>query len=386
LVTDQLAWEIFGAAALEKLLFLRDPGDEKPRARAGRAGQRALSLIVLFDRLFIHDFGKGTFRLPDLENEGIVEIIPADHPLIAAPPLATNWRKEVLGSRARPPKKLLQSLSVLQQFQPLVTNRLLTAPNEFVSVLARALRLSRRNLIDRFLDYAVAYIQGHATTIREHVFTEVLPKDLMNEITEELFDFSARGERLSPTNAILAMALVFAEEIAIIRELSTKHRVGVATEHYGKAFRSEPALRGSELDAICAANRFLILRAAFADGQPGLPRIDSIKHALSLRKKPYLKAMREQLKVFHGGLTAGDRIAILEARREIQRASRTLKRHATWENALTWLTYLSVPVGVAETLMGSPSIVGTSLSIIGAASTAAVQRVQKKHEWALFGT
>ena len=386
LVTDRLAWEIFGAAAAEELLFLGGPGEQRPQRRAGIAGQRALSLIVLFDRLLIHEFGKGAFRLPDLEKEGIVEIIPADHPSVEAPPLATTWRKGKLGSRGRPPRGLLRSLSLVQQFRPLVTNRLLTGSNEFVSVLARALGKSRRALIDTFLDYAIAYIQGHDAVVRDHVFNEILPKDFVNEITDELFDFTARGELLSPTNAILVMAIVFAEEIAVIGELSAKHEVGVATEHYGAAFRSEPAVNNRRLDAICAVNRFLTLRAAFAGGGACMPRIDGIKHALLLRRDPILKAMREQLRVLHGGLRAGDPNAISEATREIQRARRVLKRRATWDNVLTWVTYMSVPVGVAEILAGSPPIVGTAVSIIGASGTAVARRADKKNQWVLFGT
>ncbi len=117
-----------------------------------------------------------------------------------------------------------------------------------------------------------------------------------------------------------------------------------------------------------------------------MPRIDGIKHALLLRKDPHLKAIREELKVLHGGLTAGDKIAILEASREIQRSRRALKRRANWDRALAWLTYMSVPVGVAEALMGSPPIIGTSVSIIGAAGIATVRRIEKKNEWVLFGT
>jgi hypothetical protein len=75
LATDRLAWELFGAAAQEKLLFVRD-NEQEPRTRSGLAKQRALSLIVLFDRLSIPDPGLNSFRLPDLEKEGIVEIIP----------------------------------------------------------------------------------------------------------------------------------------------------------------------------------------------------------------------------------------------------------------------------------------------------------------------
>ena len=55
LVTDRLGWEIFGASAREKLLFVQNPNEQQPGARLGTAGQRGLSLLVLFDRLVIHD-------------------------------------------------------------------------------------------------------------------------------------------------------------------------------------------------------------------------------------------------------------------------------------------------------------------------------------------
>lgn len=72
LVTDKLAWELFGAAAREKLLFSR-PGTEAglPKRHAATQ-QRALSLLVLFDRLVVHDINDA-FRLPDLEKDGLIE-------------------------------------------------------------------------------------------------------------------------------------------------------------------------------------------------------------------------------------------------------------------------------------------------------------------------
>jgi hypothetical protein len=117
-----------------------------------------------------------------------------------------------------------------------------------------------------------------------------------------------------------------------------------------------------------------------------MPRIEGIKHALSLRKDPHLKAVREQLKLFHSSLSAGDRNAVAEARREIQKTRQKLERRSRWDRALRWLTYLSVPVGVAESLIWSVPIAGTSLSVIGAAGTAASRSIEKKNEWVLFGT
>jgi len=386
LVTDRLAWEIFGAAAREKLLFVQKPADQHPRTRSGTAGQRALSLLILFDHLIIHDFGPGTFRLPDLEKEGIVEIIPAHQFPDNVSALSTKWRKGRLGSRGRPPKQLLQSLSLVQQFRPLVVNRLLKGQGAFDSLIAEAIGVSRRQYINVFLDYALAYAQGDEATIRDHVLTKVLPNDVLHDLSEELFDFKARGELLSAPNAMLLIAIAFAEEIAVIQSLSTQLGLGVATDHYGERFRSEPALRGKQLDAVAAAHQFLILRAALADEGRFMPRIEGIKHALALRRDPHLKAVREQLKVFHSGLISGDRSAVREARHEIQQARQRLERRSGWDRALRCLAYISVPVGIAESLIWSVPIAGTALSVIGAAGAATVRRLETKNEWVLFGT
>jgi hypothetical protein len=384
LVTDSLAWEIFGAAARDRLLFVRAAGDEIRPSRRKLISHRALSLIVLFDRLVIHDFSRGILRLPDLEKEGIVEVVAAHETPQRPKALSTRWEQGRLGSRGRPPKELLRSLTLVEQVRPLVVNRILTARSDYDSFVADALHMSRRKYINLFLDYVIAYIQGNEESLQRHVFTEAFPEDLRREITEELFDFSAQGERLSPTNATLVAAILFAEEIATIQHLSTNLGLGVATEHYGEQFRPEPSLTNREMDAVVAANYFVILRAAMAENR-FMPRIDGLRHALSLRKDAHLKAIREQLTVFHAGLLAGDRNAVAEARREVEKARRKLKRRAGWDRPLTWLAYLSVPALVADVFVGTP-IGSLSLSAIHATGTLVSRRVEKENEWVLFGT
>jgi hypothetical protein len=384
LVTDSLAWEIFGAAARDRLLFVRAAGDEPRPSRRKLISQRALSLIILFDRLVIHDFSKGVLRLPDLEKEGIVEVVAAHETPQRPKALSTRWEKGHLGSRGRPPKELLRSLAVVEQFRPLVVNRILTVRSDYDSFVADALHMSRRKYLNLFLDYAIAYIQGNEESLQQHVFTEAFPEDLRREITEELFDFSAQGERLSPTNATLVAAILFAEEIATIQHLSTNLGLGVATEHYGEKFRVEPSLTSREIDAVVAANYFVILRAALAEDR-FMPRIEGLRQALSLRKDAHLKAIREQLTVFHAALLAGDRSVVAEAKREVESARRKLQRRAGWDRPLAWLAYLSVPAVVADVFLGTP-IASLSLSAIHATGTLVSRRLEKENEWVLFGT
>jgi hypothetical protein len=379
LVTDKLAWEIFGAAAREQLLFTNKPEEHSFRRRPGASAQRALSLLVLFDRLVIHDFGEGTLRIPDLEKEGIVEVLPGDWKPGKMTALGTKWKKGRLGSRGRPPKSLLQSLALVQQFRPLVINRLLTGKIDFIDMLSDALRVSRRRSVELFLDYSIAYIQGDRTAVRSHVLNRILGRSLK----EQLFAFS---DPLNSMNAILLFAVVFAEEIAVIQDLASKTGLPVATEHYQERFLADPALTGKQVDALSLVNRFMILRAAFVEEGRFLPPIDSLKHALKLRKDPHLRAVRSQLQAFHYGVTAGDRQGVTEARSQIQKAIKKLKGKTGWDKTLRWLAYASVPAGIAEGLLWGTPVVGTSISVIGAAGAAASRRTEKKNEWVLFGT
>jgi hypothetical protein len=155
LVTDRLAWEVFGAAAQERLLFTRQSDEQQPHTRPGTARQRALTLLVLFDSLVVHEYGEGTFRLPDLEKDGIVEIISSRQAPYNGPALRTKWGRGVFN------KAQLQDLSLIQRFRPLVINRALKSKgDDFSSVMAKHLGGSRRKYLNLFFDYVLAIYQG----------------------------------------------------------------------------------------------------------------------------------------------------------------------------------------------------------------------------------
>lgn len=71
LLTDKIAWELYGLAARERMLYSSDAKEITPAPKRGAVSQRALSFLVLFDNVIIHDFSNGAFRIPDLEGDGI---------------------------------------------------------------------------------------------------------------------------------------------------------------------------------------------------------------------------------------------------------------------------------------------------------------------------
>lgn len=179
-------------------------------------------------------------------------------------------------------------------------------------------------------------------------------------------------------------ALVASQEIQIAKDLSAQFGVGVASHYYGVRLESARAASRS-LPPTLAANGFLTVRAALAEDRGVLPHIEGITHALALRRDPNLKALKEHLGHMNVALQNGRPDDLLRARLEIMKARKVLQRKRRWERALTWLTYLSVPVGVAEALVAGLPVASTTVSVLGASGAAYMQRMQKSNEWVLFG-
>jgi hypothetical protein len=378
LLTDALAWELFGLAARERLLYTAG-SDGPPTPRLGKLTQRTLSLLVLFDRVIVHDFSEGSFRVPDLESDGAVQVMARSSPVGKVEPLPTQWRLGPLGTRKRPPASLLRSLRLFKEERPLVIGRLLAAKSDWERSLAAALGVSRQRFLNAFFDYAVACVEGDRTTIQESILNR-LPDEFLADLTRRLWDFKLHNELLDEVNAKLVFALAFADELRIIQELSQQLSVGVATGHYHA--KHKPTSPG--FDARSMADHLVVVRAALAEDRGSPPRIRDLRHALALRRDPNLLSLREMLVEFHKAVQGGEVDAMARARHEVAQAKRAMTRRRGWQPWLDWVTYLALPVGVAEALIGAPPVAGLSLASIGATGTKASSRTKLRHGWVLF--
>jgi hypothetical protein len=379
LLTDKIAWELFGLAARERLLYRSDARDVAPIAKRGAVSQRTLSLLVLFDKIIVHDFSEGSYRIPDLENEGIIEVIARGNPTGPVKPLRTRWKQGPLHTRRRPPASLLRSLQLLKEERVLVIDRFLSLPSAWERSLGAALGVSRRTFLNAFFDYALACVEGDRVVLRQSLLNR-LPDDILAEWTRRLFDFKLKDELMDEFTAKMVFAIAFADEVRIIQELSEQLGIGVATEHY----RSKYATRPSAPDPASVADHFVVLRTALAEDRGALPRIRDIRHALALRQDPNLRSLRELLAEFHKSVQDGDATVVAIARGEVARAKRAMTRRLQWQCGLEWVTYLSLPVAIAEVLTGAPPIAGTSLSVLGVTGTAMSSRTKRRNSWVLF--
>lgn len=206
MLTDKVAWELFGLAAREHMLYTSDKGENPPIPRRGAVSQRALSFLVLFDKVIVHDFGESTFRIPDLESDGIVQVIARGEPAQPVEPLRTRWKKGPLRNRRRPPASLLRSLRLLKEERPLVIDRLLSVRSEWERSLARAFGVSRRRFLNAFFDYALACVEGDNEVLRESLLNR-LPDDMLDHWTRRLFDFQVKDELMDEFTAKMVFAI-----------------------------------------------------------------------------------------------------------------------------------------------------------------------------------
>lgn len=379
LLTDKIAWQLFGLADRENMLYTSGAGENPPIPERGAISQRTLSFLVLFDKVIIHDFSERAFRIPDLESAGVVRVIAREMPSRAVEPLRTRWKEGPLRSRRRPPASLLRSLRLLKEERTLVIDRLLSVRSDWQRSLAAALRLSRRGFLSAFFDYALACVEGDNEVLGKSILNR-LPDDMLAYWTRRLFDFQSKDELMDEFTALMVFAIAFADEVRIIQELSEQLGVGVATQHYRSKYTSRPPT----LDPPSVADHFVVLRTALAEDRGALPRIRDIRHALALRRDPNLRSLREMLSEFHKSVQNGDASVVASARREVARAKRAMTRRQEWQRGLDWVTYLALPVVIAEALTGAPPIAGTSLSVLGVTGTAIASRTKRRNGWVLF--
>jgi hypothetical protein len=239
--------------------------------------------------------------------------------------------------------------------------------------------VTRKRFLNAFFDYALACVEGDRVVIRESLLNR-LPDDMLAYWTRRLFDFQPKDDLMDEFTAKMVFAIAFADEVRIIQELSVQLGVGVATEHYRSKYTSRP----HALDPSSIADHFVVLRTALAEDRGALPRIRDIRHALALRQDPNLSSLREMLAEFHKSLQDGDAKVVLSARREVARAKRAMMRRRQWQRGLDWVTYLALPVGIAETLTGTPPIAGTSLSVLGVTGSVIASHIKRRNGWVLF--
>jgi hypothetical protein len=128
---------------------------------------------------------------------------------------------------------------------------------------------------------------------------------------------------------------------------------------------------------------YQILRMSYEKIIGMLPALDNIDDVLKLKDKKHkeIKNLQEVLYVLELDVRNGRVKAIRSSDKLISGAVKDLNRNQKIQNVSKWITYLSVPIGIIETILQFPPIIGVSAGITSYGTTLFSSKIEKKNNW-----
>jgi hypothetical protein len=355
--SDWILNDFLGQALREGLIA--DDRELPFRRSRIRNKQKVLSYLILFDDILLPDIYE--IRIPVLEDQKIIKIIPFDIKIYAEP--EELWKETLY-------------------FRPLILGEVSRLLKED-SLFGKATHFfNRRKVYSDVLEYILGGALGDEQLSRNNVLT-FLPQDDLDKIR---FYVSGEGDppdEINSFRALYAAAIMCMVELRNYISLSLKYRAGIATITYTRSFPGWMNVRKPDLSKL--VNTFHLLKCSMFEEGLYFPRIESIKQAASLRKDPNITAFREQVILFTSSLVKGDKQDAVLLRKEVLKANQALKRAAAWEKNLRLLTYFSLPINLIESFVLGIPLIGTTLSVFLATATKSVEISKSKNKWIIFG-
>jgi len=376
-LADRILGALTGQAAAEKMLS-SDSTHWVKKAGSFRSTQDALSLIILFDRLLLPVHAGDVVDIPVLRDADALEVFQYD----LRPSEA--WSKK---------DAIFKALEPYESVRPFVLNRLMklkwgtadAEDAEFDRLLAAVAKGSRRTVYDAIIRYAIAFYREDKPAMEGSFLGRVLPSNLR----EEVLDAPLRKRSTVHVNEramrLVAMALLATGQISSFLEMAIKESASIASGDFGGTSRGWSKMTPAVDDVESVTRGFFLLRCAIHEEGRYFREIRGIKDALRLRKDPSLKALKTQLNALHEHLKLGDCDAVRCLREEGVKAKAALERSGRFSRSLRWVTYLSLPVAVAEAIAIGAPVLSTCMSVYAVAATAAQDWAARKHGWLMFG-
>lgn len=128
---------------------------------------------------------------------------------------------------------------------------------------------------------------------------------------------------------------------------------------------------------------YQILRISLEESIGTLPHLKTIDDVLRLKEKKSrdIKRLRCVLSEITNDLRSGRGHALKRAQYEIKQATKELNFGTKVSKISKWATYLSLPIGVIESIYSLPPIMGLTTGAVGAATTLSPDLIKKKNNW-----
>lgn len=374
---SQIDLALVGQASIDGFL---SPGASEDLTNLGRKirnKQEALALLVLFDKVILPDISGGSYEIPILEREGILQV-DRDEQLLVKDFAGSDWY------RNRDPDVFIRVLDRTVSVRPLVLEYLARRRSKFVDLLAQSLGRTRKEIINFLIDLAHAHYLGDKDRLKTNPIVRESPSSFVRIVRKALNSQPPR-DGLNSVDVILFGAAQAGALLDYYIRRSESLETGVATSEFSGEGRMWNKRLDTQTRIEGAAEAFHLIRAALHEEIHFFPKIENIKHALRLRNDPNLKAFREQLALFQFGLIRGDGSDLFRLVKEVHRSAVALKRNSLVKRGLGWLTFASLPASVIETLLQGLPVASLSLSVFSIGATMHINRVADHHRWVLFG-
>jgi hypothetical protein len=125
----------------------------------------------------------------------------------------------------------------------------------------------------------------------------------------------------------------------------------------------------------------LLLDACFEEGL-SLPKITTTTDLFRVQQNPALMDFREMFWLWMDSLSKGDNLES-RMRQEVAKANRALKKVETCQSIGKWLTYLAIPVALAEILIAIP-VISSAMTITSIALDKYGDKLRENASWLSF--
>lgn len=135
--------------------------------------------------------------------------------------------------------------------------------------------------------------------------------------------------------------------------------------------------------AVAGQDAYQTIRVACEELFGELPVLTSIDDVLRIKdenQKDIIR-LREVLGGVEESLRECHLSGISKAKHDVELAVRDLNANAKYDKVATWATYLSLPVGIVETLLTLLPVCGITCSALGTAATLASKQTVRQNSW-----
>ncbi|MBD5530238.1 MAG: hypothetical protein HDR02_17810 [Lachnospiraceae bacterium] len=344
-------------------LYGFDHYEEELYKRCYRLKQNLFQMILLYDELIIQD-SDPTYEYDKIENIGNFKIYPFDDFYYYN---ARELENNVLYAEYLKPA-ILGVLKKNLRHCFAVENCKKVSYNKMISELYDAFFKIREDISKNVMELLELNEVVYKIKNRKNI-NRLKNSGLPNEFTERTFAIE-----------LASLFTLFYDQLCWQLKISSEQDAYIVNSEFQL---SKIGCDIYEENINTYMDAYKILKCECANIIGTLPHISSIEEAILLKekRKKDIMNLREVMGNLENVLrTEGKEKAIIKATSDVRKASSALSKCEKVNKIGKWTTLLSVPMGIAEMLLGG-GIGGLGISVIGAATCLIDEKIKRNNSW-----